>query len=535
MKKFILTKGMIIALSVIVISLLGIILYNSYAINTGLSLGNDDNTYDILLNESSNTVTVPAKSSKTVYYQFSNTNKGTIKYHIGYTSDNCTVKVWWDTEDFISGTIDYGEYKFIKLKLINETSNDDTITLKPILGFKDGGDLVVPNDTTLVTGTINKVNTMSVTPSDALSTLGIAKTSVDEISFVEDNLVPSNALGSTTVSSDNSIMLWYTASNTDDMYKIYIGSDNGITSFPANSSSLFSEFVKAKVINLDNIDTSKVTNMSFMFYKCNSLTLLNLSNFDTSLVIDMNSMFSDCKQLINLDISSFNTSKVTNMSSMFNHCRELMNLDVSNFDTSLVTEMVYMFNQCRNISYLDVSKFNTSLVTDMSNMFYGCQKLEIIDISGFNTTKVKNMKDMFRLCSNLIYLDLSSFDTSLVTDMSGMFYDCKKVVNLDVSGFNTLNVNNMSFMFYGCNQLRSIEFSNAQIPNVTDVSSMFSGDVNLTTIDMRNADLSNVTSYDDVLNSVPTTVNIYLKDTQSNRDFMSNNYSSYTNVQYIFN
>ena len=50
---------------------------------------------------------------------------------------------------------------------------------------------------------------------------------------------------------------------------------------------------------------------------------------------------------------------------------------------------------------------------------------------------------------------------------------------------------------------------------------------------MRNADLSSVTSYDSMLWLVPTTVNIYLKDTQGNRDFMSSKFSTYTNVQYI--
>ena len=234
MKKFILTKGIIIAFSVIVISLLGIVLYNSYATSTGLSLGNDENTYDILLTDSNNTVEVPAKSSKTVYYEFSNTNKGTIKYHIGYTSNSVIAKVWWDSEDPISDTIEYGEYKFIKLKLINESNNDDTITIKPVLGFKDGGDLIVPNDVTLVTQSVNQVNTMSIVPSTALTTLGIAKTAVEEISFVKDNIVPSDALGSTNMNNDGSIKMWYNASNTEGMYKIYIGSDNGITTFPSN-------------------------------------------------------------------------------------------------------------------------------------------------------------------------------------------------------------------------------------------------------------------------------------------------------------
>ena len=58
---------------VIITLVLGILfltsyLYGSYATSTGVSLGNDENTYDILLNDSTDTVTVPAKSSKTIYY-----------------------------------------------------------------------------------------------------------------------------------------------------------------------------------------------------------------------------------------------------------------------------------------------------------------------------------------------------------------------------------------------------------------------------------------------------------------------------------
>ena len=484
MKKLFLTKGVIIALSVIVISLFGIVLYNSYATSTGLSLGNEENTFDILLTDSNNTVEVPSRSSKTVYYQFSNTNKGTVKYHIGFISDNCTAKVWWDSEDLVSGTIEYGEYKFIKLKLINESDQDDTITIKPVLGYVNGGDLVVPSNTTLVTGTINQTNTMSVKPTDALTSLGIDKTKVEEISFVKDNIPSIDSLGSTNMNNDGSIKIWYTGSDTNGMYKVYIGSDNGISTFPSNSGFFFKGFTKMIHINIKNIDTSKVSNMEEMFRQCNSvitldlssyntsntkymnnmfdgcnsLSTLDISNFDTSSVQLMIAMFQGCFRLTSLDLSHFNTSRVTRMDNMFNGCEKLVNLDVSSFDTSNVTRMQYMFNNCNELLYLDLSHFDTSNVTDMRYMFYQCKKLSKIDVSGFNTSNVVSMVQMFYGCSDLTFLDLSNFDTSKVTSMRGMFGDCIKIKELDISNFNTILVNDMTYMFLNCSNLKTITF-----------------------------------------------------------------------------
>lgn len=52
-------------------------LYNTFA--TSSTTTNNDNTYDITLTGTS-TVNIPKKSSKIVYYQICNTNKGKVKY-----------------------------------------------------------------------------------------------------------------------------------------------------------------------------------------------------------------------------------------------------------------------------------------------------------------------------------------------------------------------------------------------------------------------------------------------------------------------
>ena len=519
-------KILIISLSIIILFIIGFI-YNSYATSTGLSLGNDENTYDILLTDSTNTVTVPAKSSKTVYYQFNNTNKGTIKYHIGYTSNNVIAKVWWDTEDPISGTIEYGEYKFIKLKLINDTTSDDTITIKPVLGFKDGGDVIPDSNTTLVTGTIKQTNTWD-------KTVPVDKSKVKEIHFVNDNIVPDGVLGSGNGNADGSIKTWYTVSDTDELYNVYIGSDNGITSFPSDSSSLFKLFTKMSSVNLNNIDTSNVTDMSNMFSNCSNLTTLDLSDFNTSSITSMSYMFSNCSNLTTLDLSNFDTSNVTDMSYMFSNCSNLTTLDLSNFNTSSVTSMEHMFYSCDRLTNLNLSGFNTSKVTTMENMFEDCYDLTTLDLSCFDTSNVNTMKGMFSKCQNLTTLDLSNFNTSNVTNMAVMFHYCSKLTVVDLSNFDTSNVENMRLMFSKCGSLTTLDLSSFHTPSVTNTSQMFDESYNLNIIDMRNADLSGVSSYSNTMfSSVSTSATIYLKDTQGNRDFMSNNFSRYTNVQYI--
>ena len=144
-------KKKLVIIFLIIIILIGIyMLYNTFAISSYVSDNSD--TYTINLTEDNNTITIPSKSSKTVIYQIKNTNKGKVKYAVGYnTSSNIEVKVYEDSIDKESDYIDYGEYKFVKLKLINNTTTTDTVSLSTVLGYENGGNLIVPSNTTLVT------------------------------------------------------------------------------------------------------------------------------------------------------------------------------------------------------------------------------------------------------------------------------------------------------------------------------------------------------------------------------------------------
>ena len=293
--------------------------------------------------------------------------------------------------------------------------------------------------------------------------------------------------------------------NADNEYTLYINSNKKIianedmsywfTAFYDYFSEVGGPSVSLRTIEgLENVDFSNTTNMSWMFGNCYGLTSLDLSMLDTSNVTNMSFMFNYCDRLKTIDFSSFNTGNVTNMYSMFRGCRGLTELDLSSFDTSNVTDMSSMFDMymgsdytdCDTLAILDLSSFNTSNVTTMESMFRGCSGLTNLDLSPLDTSNVTLMDSMFRGCSGLTSLDLSPLDTSKVTRMDSMFRGCSGLTTLDLSTLDTSNVTGMSYMFYGCS--------------------------GLTALDMLNTDFTKVKSYSFMFRSVPSNINIIVKD-----------------------
>ena len=379
---------------------------------------------------------------------------------------------------------------------------------------------------------------------------------------VVDNLdIPEGAtVVDVSKNNDNTIKMWYNEADANGNYDITIGSNNTIYANPSSTSGLFSNLTNVTSIDLSNMDTSgmtsmanmfsdnasltsitfgdnfntsNVTRMDSMFSKCNKLTKLDLSMFDTSNVGGMNTMFWQCSSLKTLDLSNFDTSKLENTAHMFSGCSSLTTLNLSGFNTSNVTTAWLMFNGCRSLTSLDVSSFDTSKMTSMSNMFGDCSSLTSLDVSGFDTSNVTNMDFMFSGCTSLVSIDVSNFDTSKVTSMMGMFSVCSSLTSLDLSSFNTSNVTKMGIgwsyggMFQRCSSLVSLDLSSFDMSKVTDSINMFKGCSNLTTIDLRNADFTSISSYDDMFKNIPSNVKIYLKDTETNRNFMNTNFSSY--------
>ena len=142
-KKHLIIVGTIIISAIVILGL-----YQTFALSGDITK-DTSGYYNVTVNDGT-TVNVPANSSKTVYYKLTNANKETVKYGVGYSGSNITVKYYHDTQDPVTGTVDYGKSKFIKLYIQNTGSTATTATLSTILGYEKGGDLIVPSGYTLV-------------------------------------------------------------------------------------------------------------------------------------------------------------------------------------------------------------------------------------------------------------------------------------------------------------------------------------------------------------------------------------------------
>ena len=322
----------------------------------------------------------------------------------------------------------------------------------------------------------------------------------------------------------------------------------------SNVKSMYEMFCNTymlKSIDLSKLDTSNVTNMGYMFYG-SGVETLDLSTFDTSNVTAMNWMFASVSKITSLDLSSFNTSNVTNMSNMFARASKVSKLDISSFDTSNVTNFNAMFYGMRGMTTIDLSNIDTSNATNLSGMFASCANLKSIDLSKFDTSNVTDISSMFEYCCELISINLSNFDTSKVTAMGRTFKNTSNLTEIifgehfntsnvttmlemflgsnikeiDLSNFDTSNVINMDGMFRQCN-FSKLDLSNFNTSKLKSAKLMFQWNGNIDVIDLSNADFTNLTTSTGMFEGVPTSVNLKLKDTETNRNFMNTNFSSY--------
>lgn len=146
-KKHLIIVGTIIISAIVILGL-----YQTFALSGDITKDTSGN-YQVTVNDGT-TVNVPANSSKTVYYKLTNANKGTVKYGVGYSGSNITVRFYSDTQDPVTGTVDYGKSKFIKLYVENTGTTASTVTLSTVLGYEHGGDLIVPSGVTLVSNAL---------------------------------------------------------------------------------------------------------------------------------------------------------------------------------------------------------------------------------------------------------------------------------------------------------------------------------------------------------------------------------------------
>ena len=141
-----------VILSVVIISLGIVKLYQTYAIGNYIDTASSA-TFDVNITRDTS-VRIPANGYSNVFYMVTNTSPGTVRYGVAYTTDSAvTVKTFSTSKDSASGLIEENEKKYVKLRLENTSSTVKNITLSTVLGYENGGDLVVPSGVTLVTDT----------------------------------------------------------------------------------------------------------------------------------------------------------------------------------------------------------------------------------------------------------------------------------------------------------------------------------------------------------------------------------------------
>lgn len=211
-------KKIIIITIISLIVLTGIyLLYNTYALTTKIT--NNGNYYTINLTDS-NIVSLAANEEKTVIYQINNTNNGTVSYGVAYNNSNIEVKVYSDSKDKVTGTIGANDNKYVKLHLKNKTSSNTTVEITAVMGYENGGDLIVPSDSTLVTGTYTAPISLAkyITNLYANASKSTVTNNSITYNYATSESLMNDRLGGTTSSLDGGNIRYYGASPKNYVY-----------------------------------------------------------------------------------------------------------------------------------------------------------------------------------------------------------------------------------------------------------------------------------------------------------------------------
>ena len=341
-----------------------------------------------------------------------------------------------------------------------------------------------------------------------------------------DNIdVPATAIDSWDCSAEQngSVMCWYTNTDNDSKYELYIGEEDGVVANP-DSDYTFYMFRYVENFDLSNLDTSNVTSMHTMF-GCASQNVstidLDLRDLDTSNVEIMFNLFMGFglnATSVKINIDGWDTSNVTTMQGMFSSTginSTTVDLgDLGNLNTSNVVYMISMFQDtgknATTVNIGNIKNWKTSKVINMMSMFENMgsrlNNFEL-DLSGWDTSNVTSMEEMFYYAgqySTSFTLNLANWNTKSVTNMYRMFANMGENAttwNIGIlNDWDVSKVTNMRFMFYSAGRSATIwnigTLSNWNTSSLTDMAKMFeSAGYNAQSFELNvsNWNVSNVT------------------------------------------
>lgn len=143
-------------------------------------------------------------------------------------------------------------------------------------------------------------------------------------------------------------------------------------------------------------------------------------------------------------------------------------------------------------------------------------------------------------CIGLEKIDVSQWDVSTITSFRALFYGCENLKEIDMSNWTPPSSGNVNLVFKGCTSLTSANLSS--FVGGYNIGELFNGCTSLQHIDIRGFDFANCTYViatggtnflgSPTLGYVPTTCEIIVAD-QTQKDFMTTNFASYTNVKTV--
>ena len=206
-------------LSVVVISLGIIKLYQSYALSNDMVDANNIPTIDIYITEN-NAINVPANGYSNVFYMVNNTSPGTVNYGIGYSGTDVTVKVFSTSSDPASGLIEENGRKYVKLRIENSSSTSQSVVLSTVLGYSGDSNLLPPSGVTLVTEVYTPPPTLVNIITNLYTSASKSTVTNNNITY---NTAPSvglmnDRLGGTTADLDGGNIRYYGANPNNYIY-----------------------------------------------------------------------------------------------------------------------------------------------------------------------------------------------------------------------------------------------------------------------------------------------------------------------------
>lgn len=533
-------------------------LYYSYALFQMNVIKNDivkieTGTLNVVLTSNdlvnNKTIMIPGSGSVTVNLKITNKTIINAKYVL-YTNDAINGIVFSSPTNF-----DDYDYYFEGVLLGNDSAdyvltirniNESNVTINfDILAGLDSYGVEVENDSNVIPLSPSYIM-VGTDGNSTTSFLGgpITKTSIENITFVNNNVVPSDAIGSFDVSEDKnkSVMAWY-KNGSSGMYQIYIGGSNGGVLSNPDSSNLFSyldnlttiDFINfrvteattnmygmfqgaTKITNMDlsEWNTSGLTDLRNTFRTMTSLESLNLANWDVSNVENMYGLFHSAINLTNLDLTGWvSSSKLINTANMFAVNAKITTLNLAGWDISSVTSMSYMFHGMNSLKNLDLTGWEpSSELTNISYMFYRVSSIENLDLSGWNTSGITNLSSAFRGMTALKTLNLADWNVSNVTTMFDLFCENVNLTNLILTGWKSSSkLTDMNGMFNGASKLTSINLTGWDTSGVTNMRYTFAGTNLLTSLDISSFVFTSLTIYSDMFIGSNANLKVYVKDT----------------------